>query len=686
MNHTSHQQPSNVTGSTSVAGVVAVEPAGPFVRVFCRTCQDVVFHDYPFKPFFLLADSTMLASSPVSATWQRLVGSGALCYLAETKTWHDWCQLRDHLQQKSNAESWFGISDICQQFLITSGIRFFYGLAPDDVRVLCMAVTTEGTGKQSGDIRITALSLADNSGYEEVVQTDTMAEPDILERLSRIIKKKDPDILTGYRLNSFDLPVIIRRAEHFGLRLGWGRDGTEPHLLPGTDRTGQQKNYAVYGRSVIDTVSLVRHYDRRVRPLPGTGLRQVAEWFGCTAQHEALILLGLYQRLAAPWYRQTQLYPVSFQSAITRPMAASVNALLIQEYLNQRHALPSPVIRPKKSEQSGHEFLQRGQAGPVAMCDLSALPVSIMLAYRIAPTGDDLNRFLPLLGLCERVCCQNESAEVSLRSFLLPAWFELLDGSSLLFADPVSAAEVKRLGRVITGDLLVWLKEQGAKPLSVDQQSICFVPAEGHDCREEIAELTRHLAELLPNGIDLQCGGQYQSIFVYSQNSYAMLEQDGTMVYRGRRVSSRSMEPYLLEFLQEALILLLKNRAEEVRGLYAHYLRRLTVHDCPVTWLMRTETLTDTPENYLQAVLAGKRNRAAVYELALSIADTWKIGDRISYYVTGNSKNIAAHDYCRFVADFDPAHPDLNIPWYAERLHQLFKRLEPFLPSDQLLF
>lgn len=688
---TNHQLHTVLHNRTTIPGVVAVEPAGAFMRVFTRTSHGVAFHDYPFKPFMLIADPGLLDTAPVSSSRQRLAGSGALCWLAEVASWHDWCQLRDHLHQTDRSEAWFGIPDNCQQFLIANRISFFKDMAWDEVTVLSIAISTDESNHSNQTQPITSISLADGTGYEEFFSDAEMTEPEMIERLSALIQVKDPDLLTGYQLNGFDLPALVRRAHHYGLRLCWGRDGSEPHLLPGIEKQGYKKNYGLFGRSVIDTLAMVHQYDRQVRPLPGTGLHQVAAWFGHTAQHDGTRVMALYRQLAPVYLLQAQLYPVSFQSIISKPGASAVSALLIQEYLHQHHALPAAAQAVTTREQGAGELFHRGLATPVVLCDLSELPAAIMLSYRISPQGDELDIFTPLLSSLKQLCSQPESVDTGrpalpLASCLLPAWLDLLTNRQLLFSDPEAAGEVKRLGRVMTGDLLNWLKEQGATPVSLDTGGIYFVPPDGHSGADEITTLIKRLAELLPAGVNLQCRGHYQAIFVYSQNNYALLEQNGTMVYRGTRFSYRSMEPFLLDFLKEALGLLLAGNAEGVRTLYASYLRRLTVHDCPVNWLMRTETLADTPENYRQAVRAGKRNRAAIYELALSMPAQWVAGDRISYYVTGNSKNIAAHDYCRFVADFDPAHPDLNIPWYAERLHQLFKRLEPFLPSEPLLF
>jgi len=56
-------------------------------------------------------------------------------------------------------------------------------------------------------------------------------ERDILEGLTRLVRDEDPDFITGYNIDNFDLPRIIERAEESGPRsrfeqaalCGWGR-------------------------------------------------------------------------------------------------------------------------------------------------------------------------------------------------------------------------------------------------------------------------------------------------------------------------------------------------------------------------------------------------------------------------------------------------------------------------------
>ncbi|WP_277057606.1 hypothetical protein [Trichlorobacter lovleyi] len=691
---------------TTVDGVVALEPVGQFFRVFARNEFGVTFRDHPFHPFVLLADPGLADAVAVVTRRYRLQGSGGLCWLVQLDSWRDWCLLREYLQQLSRPAVWFAFPESSQQFLVASGITCFKGLEPSDLKLLCITVSVNradtqmpGHG-QCGNAAITAIAVSNGTDFEEVISAERLTEPEMLRRLTMIIQEQDPDIITGYQLSEDELPCLVSRARRHGVRLAWGRNGAEPCLQHIPEHHAGRPHYDVYGRTLLDIRALVRQYDRQVRPLPGSGLQQAAAWFGCSMlsdadQHPLLTAVretvALYQLLMPYWYSQAQLYPVSPQGVFARSSAAAVNALLVREYLFQRHAVPFPAAVWMAAESNGSLVLRRGRLGPVVHCELSSLAAAIMLAYRIAPHGDELGIFPAALHAVLRLCSEQAESVFGRQKqaacrLLLPAWSELLARGQYPFSDPAAAGELERLRNVLVRDLLDWLREEGAEPVVADLQGIYFMPPAGHDGTDEIKMLARRLDRILPRGADLYCSGRYQAMLVYKQNNYALLEQGGELVVRGSSFVSRAMEPFLREFLVEAVRLLLAGQGEQVHQLYEMFLRRLTSHACPVSWVMRSETVLDTRENYLQGIQSGRRNRAAVYELALARPETWRVGDRVEYYVSGHAKNVVVHESCRLVADFDPAHPDLNTPWYAERLHQLFRRLEPLLPAEPSLF
>lgn len=639
-----------------VAGVVAVEPAGQFFRVFSRNTQGVTFHDYPFTPFFLLSDPGLTDAAPVMVTHHHLAGNGKLCWLTELATWHDWCLLRDYLQALNRPDAWFAIPDSCQQFLIMSGIPFLKGLSWNDLSSLCINI-------QKDDQSLLVIAVTDGCSYQEVLTGRQLSEAAKLERLTQIIQEQDPDIITGYQLNKYLLPQLISAARQNKLRLAWGRNGAEIHQQQTIEYRGGQR-FEVYGRSLVDLKLLV------------SGHEHVAEDGALAAVTKTM---QRYQQVVPAWCQQIQWYPTSFQRLVAGPAVTAVQALMLREYLLQQHAVPALLSDPRQQQHHGTAFFQQGLAAPVIHYSLAHLPAAIVCGYRIATSVDECGLFSRLLQ--QRVCNGTEPA------LLVSGWYELLSNTHVLFSDTEAASEVDRLKYVIIRDLLDCLREQGATPVAVDQQGIYFIPAPGsQDGSTEIHLLWQCLRMILPDTPDLPAIRTYQSIFIYKPSQFALLDNEGNLFYRGSSFTSHAREPFLREFLMEAVKLLLTDQGQAVEQLYEGFIRRLTESGCPVSWVMRSEALPDSKEQYEQAVASKKRNRAAAYELAIAKRGTWQSGDTISYYVIGRAKNCVVHENCKLVTDFNPQQPDLNKPWYLERLHQLFKRLQPFLPAEPLLF
>jgi DNA polymerase, archaea type len=72
-------------------------------------------------------------------------------------------------------------------------------------------------------------------------------EKDIIENFSKLIEKEDPDVITGYNIDNYDIRKIIERAEYNKMEnaLPWGRDHGQPRVV--SDRF-----WRVKGRMITD--------------------------------------------------------------------------------------------------------------------------------------------------------------------------------------------------------------------------------------------------------------------------------------------------------------------------------------------------------------------------------------------------------------------------------------------------
>lgn len=75
----------------------------------------------------------------------------------------------------------------------------------------------------------------------------TGSEKDIITKFAELIKKEDPDVLTGYNIDNYDIKKIKERAEFNKMTdaMPWGRDG-------GQTRSISDRYWRIKGRLVID--------------------------------------------------------------------------------------------------------------------------------------------------------------------------------------------------------------------------------------------------------------------------------------------------------------------------------------------------------------------------------------------------------------------------------------------------
>jgi len=96
-------------------------------------------------------------------------------------------------------------------------------------------------------------------------------EADMIEGFVKYVKKYDPDILTGYFSDGFDLPYLRARAEKNKMKLNLGIDGSQPTFTRGAMRTGKIK-----GIVHIDLLRFIRNVYSQYMKSETLSLNEVA--------------------------------------------------------------------------------------------------------------------------------------------------------------------------------------------------------------------------------------------------------------------------------------------------------------------------------------------------------------------------------------------------------------------------
>ncbi len=698
--------------------IVAVEfsPSGK-AEIFVRGTDGLtIVQSEPFSPFLWATSSGT-----------QLDGALKLDQLVTFRDWRSFQEARSRLAKEG--APFFASNDPVQHYLTWCGRTLFKGMRFEDLRRLQIDVLTaapEGHEFSSPDRNaVIAIALSDHTGWQEIiaVQSDSgESERTVLEALTEIIEARDPDVVEGHHLFKFALPFLAARAKRLKVRLAWGRDGTilaaRPSRLQIAEKTIQYPKFTTRGRHIVDTWVLAQYYDVSSRELENFDLDGVARHFGVAGRDRVSFARSEIHRayledpgefrtyalqrvreirevaaiLSRSYFTQAQIFPYNYQDVIVRGNATKINALFLREYLRRRHSIPElPNARPFEGGYT--DIFATGVIENVWHCDVTSLYPSLMLAFGYLPKDDALGVFGGMLRDLRAFRLEAKSAlrlvEDPLErgtlhalqgtfKILLNSFYGYLGFAQGNFADFDAAEKVTAKGREILRQMVSWLAARGAKVIEIDTDGIYFRPPEG----VAIEELRTGLAGELPEGIEVELDKRYPAMFSYKAKNYALLEESGALILKGAALKSRGMEPYLREYLETFLRLLLQNEPEKAAALREELALKIRKREISIEALAKTEALQDSVASYLKKITASSRNRSAAFELAIKSGRNYQAGDQITYYVTGANKKVVAYENARFVSEWTPEARDENIDYYVAKLDDLAKKFQPHATKE----
>ncbi len=732
-------------GANSEERIIAVHPVGDgTMRVYHRREAGVAWTDCSFYPFFFLSSEDRLAGYRGKHWIKALAGDNYYRFLCAFTGWSAmWDAVRHVIDQynassKAKAESFAEVPpmhlrpDAVSQFLLQSGRTLFKGMEFDDLHRLQMAVRALSAdprrpgNPQRPEDRIIAIAVSDNRGWEEVLGGRDRSEAELLEAFFNAVRQRDPDVLEGHNIVHSDLPYLLNRCKLLGIEPVLGREGAAPRAFDGrfltADRSFDVLSQDIAGRHVIDTAFLAQSYDASKRDLESTGLQAVAGHFGIGGDPGAVVpperlrwvwdhdpellrravledarrIAGLSELLSRGIFYQTQMLPYNFGASARLGASAKIESLLLREYIRVRHSVPRPhPVTPITG--GATEIYLTGVVGPVLNVDVESLYPSIMLSEKIAPRSEQLGVFLSLLGdlTSKRLKAkqskrdarspQNRTVADAVQSaykILVNSFYGYLGYSKALFNDPEAADAVTRSGQEHLRSLVEKIREAGGTVVEVDTDGIFFIPPSGTS-RSSEKQLVAKIARHLPGGFSLSIDGRYRKMLSYKKKNYALLDEDGNIIIRGSSLTARSIEKLCREFLRGGIAALLDGNVGRLHQLYSDLRRKVVEQRLTVADFARTETLRESGAEYLREVEAGTRNKAAAYEVALSAGRTWRPGEKISWYVTGNDPAAKDLERLRPAEEWDPGARDENVPYYLRRLDEAASRFSPFFkPQD----
>jgi DNA polymerase I len=710
------------------------------MRVYSRRDGQTVTEDVDFYPFFFLSNKAYLEGFAKKHWVKELEGNNHYKFLCAFTRWSDMWEAvnlallrynqsnEEKVQTYGEADFLFIRPDPSTQYLMQTGRTLFKGMKFEDLHRLQLDIETYSSRRYSRaerlEDRIVLIALADSGGWEYVIDGRKKSEREMLNELVDVIVAKDPDVIEGHNIFNFDLPYILQRCVLNGVEFGIGRDRTPLRgLSPFAERGSEFNTYEVNGRHIIDTWLLVQSYDIGKREMESYGLKYAARYFGLASpdrfyisgdkiswhwdnEPELLIRYALddvretrllSQHLSPTAFYLAQMGPLSYGITARLGTAAKIEALLLREYLRQKHSVPRPM-RSVQTTGGYTDLFYTGVLEPVVHVDVESLYPSIIIKEGICPKSDPLRVFVALIKELTKLRLatkrkMTKAADPAQRSkldamqsslkILVNSFYGYLGYNRALFNDYEQADRVTKRGQEVLRNMIDEITTRGAQVVEVDTDGVYFVPpSDVRGVGKEI-RFVKDLSQVMPEGIHLVLGGRFKKILSYKKKNYALSGYDGKVEVKGSSLVSRSMEPFARDYIHQCIESLLTDSIERLHELYVNLRKDLLEHKLDVRSFAKTETIRDPLEQYSREVEAGKRNRGASYEVALRSGRSFRPGDKISYYFTGTDPNIKAFESCKLVEEWIPNAPDENTAFYLRRLDEYTKRFEVFFnPQD----
>ncbi|MBE6363058.1 MAG: hypothetical protein E7054_05330 [Lentisphaerae bacterium] len=660
--------------------IVAAEVTALNAEIFVRDTAGKLSRQFmPFSPWCLAEKGV---SVPEGAVETALSGTAPLNRRFEFSSLEVY---ENALPELKKTPGVLTVRDLSCQFFSTSNLRLFAGMDFNELVRMQFAVTVSADEKS-----VEAIEVSDNRGFAARFDIDNCGgELEILAAFNAAVKERDPDLIEGFNIFRTDLPFLEKRAKKLKFTFDCGRDGkgfsSRKSRFPVAEKQISCTRYALYGRHIIDIYHLLLFYDAVHRDFETFELEYLKSYFHipensgiCDTVRELSALL-----LPASFYKCCTL-PLNLQDAVLRGSGAALDALFIAEYQRAGASVPYP----EEARRFAGALTGAGEAGVyhnVRHCDVRSLYPSLLLYLDRAPVRDELGIFLKLLrqlrefrlNAKDRAKAASGSEKQRFNALqntfkiLINSFYGYLGFAQGSFNDYALAETVTAAGREILSKLAQKLEALDAKILEMDTDGIYFTMPENSD-----SDFDMQIISVLPPGIELEFDAVYPAMYCYKAKNYALLNADGSISVSGAALKSRALENFQRRFIQCVLQAKLTGKPDLIETCYSELKTSITNRTIALSDLVKSEVLSDSPENYKRKQNTPGFRRSAPYELALASDKKFRAGDKVEFYVTGTKAKLPVVGNSKLLSDADPAVRDENSAYYLNKLDDLYNQFK----------
>ncbi len=648
-------------------------------------------------------------------------------------------QLRESIKAKDI--SFRTLGSRAAQWLLQTGKTLMKGMNIHKIRRMQVDIETiapNGGFSQASrkEDQIVIIAISDNHGFKKVLHTGQTARDDktyqrcpdekqMLIELIRVILMRDPDVIEGHNFYGFDMPYIMDRCELHEVEFVVGRNNKKPRVRRDAEaKFAEQKlkfdEYTIEGRTIIDTMFLVKAYDSQKRVLPSHGLKDCAKYFGVSREGRVYVegnkitetwlqdpdtLLeyalddvdetrSLSDKLLPATFAMCQMVPNTFQRVHVGGVGSAINLLFTREYLQQRTAIPKPA--PADQQFGGLVGLcKTGRIPKMLYIDVESLYPSIMLIFKVQPKSDSLKLFQKLLTILTELRLKvkaqmNEhekgspahvilDAEQTAYKVIINSFYGVLGSKDFAWNDVSEADRVATTGQVILWRMIDVTTKLGCELVECDTDGILTIAPPDFDMADAKKFVKEQVEPKMPKGIKLDLDGKFEWMLSYKAKNYALLGYDDKISFKGGAWKNRGIEAFGRNFMKGALGDLLRGHWEKVRESHSAVRECILTKSMPLKDFMVRKNLKMDLKEYIALKAGGQTPIAAQYEVWSRQPNRYAPGDTIYYWVAAHNRKAKAVKIAK-----DAKHVDLyelgkeNSGHYLKRFETIVKKFDVF--------
>ena len=539
-----------------------------------------------------------------------------------------------------------------------------------------LAVSPTGSPSPLRD-PVSLVAWKNNEGQASTIQSHEKSDEEIIDGLSEIHRKFDPDVIFSFGGNTFDWPYLIKRANKTKAKLSVGRD-------EGPARQSLYGHFSLTGRANVDLLDFSSDlYDVKIKTVENvarflgvqasTSTIDETEYYDRWISHDRPALVEQLKEQAISVFNvgeDTLDYTLQLSNLSALPpdqvLAAAVGFRVDSYLMMEAHRLGELI--PSREELNiipykGAIVLEPsvGLHDSVAVLDFSAMYPSLMVKYNISPDtlvdrgGDDVFE-VPEVGhhfrktppgfykivLSQLIASRQEAKHAAAKTprgtpehkilkarekatkVITNATYGYAGWAGSRWYSREVAESAAALGRDTINKSIDIAKNLGLKVLYGDTDSL-FVGYEEKLVNQFIKEIDENL------GLEINLGQLYKRIlFTEAKKKYAGLSEDGELEIVGMEAIRGDWSNLARNVQNEVLKLVLQDgNPARARSYVTSLVKDLESAKVPKSSLVIWKTLTKRPDEY--------EVNAPHVEVARKMAkEGWPVtvGDKVGFIIT----------------------------------------------------